>query len=397
MPLEEDAPGFASFWQAGFESASHRNEDGVRVDMVAATQHAEEANEDYARLRNLGIRVAREGVRWHLVDQGGAFDFSSLAPLVAAAERHGIQGIWTLCHYGWPDDLDVFSRAFIDRFAAYCAATARFISRQSAEVPFYSPINEISFLSFAAGENGWFHPCARDRGDELKAQLVRASIAGIEAIWSVDARARIVHIDPLVNLVPPLDRPDFAGLAARQHASQFAAWDWLAGRARPELGGHPRYLDIMGINYYHNNQWEYPVTREHMVHLPWNDEPRDPRWVPFHQLLAAAYSRYHRPIFVAETSHFGAGRARWITEIAGEVALARAMAVPVAGICLYPILDRPDWSNADHWHNSGLWDLHPDVHGRLERVLVEDYATAFQQARRRLGDPHGAATIAAGG
>ena len=381
-----DAPGFASFWQAGFESASHRTEDGIRVDMLAATQHVEQAAEDYARLRRLGIRVAREGVRWHLVDQGGAFDFSSLAPLVAAAKRQGIQVIWTLCHYGWPDDLDLFSPAFIHRFAAYCAATAHFIACQGAEVPIYSPINEISFLAFAAGETGWFHPCARDRGDELKAQLVRASIAGIEAIWSVDARARIVHVDPLVNLVPPLDGPDRAALAAEQHASQFAAWDWLAGRARPELGGHPRYLDIMGVNYYHNNQWEYPVTREHMVHLRWDGEPRDPRWVPCHQLLAAAYARYHRPIFVAETSHFGAGRARWITEMAAEVAQARAIGVPVAGICLYPILDRPDWNDADHWHNSGLWDLIPDAHGRLQRVLIEQYAAAFQDARRELGD-----------
>jgi hypothetical protein len=396
MTVGVDAPGFASFWQAGFESASHRNERGVRVDMLAATQHVEQAEEDYARLRSLGIRVAREGVRWHLVDQGGAFDFSSLAPLVAAAKRQGIQVIWTLCHYGWPDDLDVFSPAFIDRFAAYCAATARFIARYSADIPFYSPINEISFLAFSAGETGAIHPCARYRGDELKAQLVRASIAGIEAIWSVDARARIVHIDPIVNLVPPLDAPELAGLAAEEHGSQFAAWDWLAGRGRPELGGHPRYLDIVGVNYYHNNQWEYPVTREHMVHLQWDDEPRDPRWVPLHQLLAAACARYQRPIFLAETSHFGAGRARWLIEMASEVVQARAIGVPVAGICLYPILDRPDWNDADHWHNSGLWDLIPDAQGRLQRDLVEEYAAAFREARRRLGDPHGDA-LAAGG
>src|SRR5918999_518128 len=110
-----------------------------RGDMLAATQHVEQAEEDYARLRGLGIRVAREGVRWHLVEQGGAFDFSSLAPLVAAAKRQGIQVIWTLCHYGWPDDLDIFSPSFVDRFAAYCTATARFIARHSEETPIYSP------------------------------------------------------------------------------------------------------------------------------------------------------------------------------------------------------------------------------------------------------------------
>ena len=49
---------FASFWQAGFESASHRNSRGIRVDMIAATQHVEQAEEDYARLREMDIRVA---------------------------------------------------------------------------------------------------------------------------------------------------------------------------------------------------------------------------------------------------------------------------------------------------------------------------------------------------
>jgi hypothetical protein len=381
-----DAPRFASFWQAGFESATHRNARGARVDMVAATQHLEQADEDYARLRTMDIRVAREGVRWHLVEQGERFEFSSLEPLVAAAARHGIQIIWTLCHYGWPDDLDVFAPEFVRRFARYSTATAQFIATAGDAIPIYCPINEISFLAFAAGETGEVYPFVLNRGDELKAQLVRASIAGIEAIWSVDARARIVQVDPLVNLVPPLDRPDLADLTAGQHASQFAAWDWLAGRSRPELGGHPRYLDVIGVNYYHNNQWEFPVTREHMVHLRWDDEPRDPRWVPFHRLLAAAHARYHRPIFVAETSHFGVGRARWITEMAQEVARACAVGVPVAGMCLYPILDRPDWNDPDHWHNSGLWDLEPDGAGRLRRVLVEDYAAALAAARARVGD-----------
>lgn len=228
---------FRSFWQAGFESATHRNRKRRRVDMIAATQHLEHADADYALLRDMDILVAREGVRWPLVEAGGEYDFSSLAPLVEAGRRHGIQIMWTLCHYGWPDDLDVFAPAFVDRFARYCGAVARFIAAGDAGVPFYSPMNEISFLAFAAGQVGWFYPYAHDRGDELKAQLVRAAIAGIEALWAVDPRARIAHVDPIINVVAASRRPGQTASAAAQHASQFAAWDWLAGRARPELGG----------------------------------------------------------------------------------------------------------------------------------------------------------------
>ena len=41
------------------------------------------------------------------------------------------------------------------------------------------------------------------------------------------------------------------------------------------------------------------------------DDPRDDRFLPFHRLLDEIHQRYGRPFFVAETSHFGEGRARW--------------------------------------------------------------------------------------
>ena len=50
---------FRSFWQTGFELVSHINGLGARVDMLAATQHVEPADADYARLRAVGIQAAR--------------------------------------------------------------------------------------------------------------------------------------------------------------------------------------------------------------------------------------------------------------------------------------------------------------------------------------------------
>jgi hypothetical protein len=84
---------------------------------------------------------------------------------------------------------------------------------------------------------------------------------------------------------------------------------------------------------------------------------------------------------MAETSHFGSGRARWIREIAAEVCAARGIGVPIEGVCLYPILDRPDWEDLSHWHNSGLWDLVPNGGNRLARVLNPEYAHEFAAAR----------------
>ncbi len=365
---------------AGFESASHINRAGTRLDLIAATQHDRFVDEDYARLAQWGIRTVREGLHWHLIESGGDFDFSTLLHRVRAAQRHGIQIVWNLCHYGWPDGLDVLSPAFVDRFARYCGAVARAISDHSDKLHSYTPINEVSFLAWAAGEKAYFYPHRDDAATQMKHQLVRASIHGIEAIWEVDRRARILLTDPIIHVVTPRGRPELARAAADQRAAQFEAWDMLAGAMEPHLGGHPRYLDVIGVNYYHANQWEYPDQR-----LRWEDTPRDPRWMSFSALLAEMYFRYWRPVVVSETSHFGSGRARWLREVAEEVAHARQTGVQVEGLCLYPIIDRPDWENPDHWHNSGLWDLRRDAAGGLERVLCEDYADELREVQHRLG------------
>lgn len=370
---------FRSFWMAGFESSCQINSHGVRLDLIAATQHDHLIDEDYAQVTEMEIRTVREGMRWHLIDRGRRMDFSSVLPMVEAAERHGIQVLWNLCHYGWPEEVNLLTSGFVERFARYCGAVARFISDHTDAAPFYVPINEISFLAWATGEKGYIFPYARGRGHEIKQQLVRAAIAGMEAIWEVDPRARMIHVDPLIHVIPPKGRPELARAAADQRGRQFDAWDMLVGGLDPQLGGHPRYLDIIGVNFYHANQWEYPDQR-----LRWEDSPRDRRWIPLRYLLAEVYDRYDRPMILSETSHFGAGRGRWIREVADEVHQARERGVPMEGICIYPIIDRPDWEDPNHWHNSGLWDLRPDQADRLERVLCEEYAGELRRAQAAL-------------
>ena len=368
---------FDSFFLAGFESACHINKAGLRLNMVQFTQHDHQVFSDYELLRGFNIRTVRDGTCWPLIERAGTYDFSSLAPMLEAANQQGMQVLWNVLHYGCPDDVDIFSPSFVNRFARYCTALARYIDDHTDRLPFYTPINEISFLAWAAGDVGYIHPYGYGKGLELKRQLIRAAIAGIEAIWQVNPDARIVQVEPLIHVVHPRDRPELTGLAAAQRAGQFQAWDMMIGRAEPELGGQPQYLDIMGINYYHSNQWEYPNQR-----LRWEDTPRDERWVPLHQLIAELYDRYQRPVFIGETSHFGVGRGPWLREIYDEVKTAIRNGVPLEGITIYPIIDRSDWDNIDHWHNSGLWDLVRDAQGILRRVLNKEYAAALHEIQQ---------------
>jgi beta-glucosidase/6-phospho-beta-glucosidase/beta-galactosidase len=381
LPQTGESLLFDSFWLGGFESACQINTRGTRIDMLAATQHDVFAREDYQMLHDLGIRAARDGVRWPCVELAPEqYDWSSFIPMVRAARDAGVQIIWNLLHYGWPPDIDILSASFVDRFARYCSAAAKIVRDHSDRVPFYVPVNEISFLSWAIGYKGIIQPVQIGKAWEIKKQLVRAAIAGMEAIWQVDPRARFAHVDPIIHVVAPRALPELAGQAAAQREAQFQAWDMLCGRLEPSLGGAMKYLDIVGVNYYHSNQFETPDVR-----LRWEDEPRDDRWVPFHRLLDEVARRYGRPVFVAETSHFGVGRARWIREIAEELYIARMQGVPVEGVCIYPVIDRPDWENFDHWHNSGLWDLRL-VNGRLERVLNVEYAEAVRGGQRLLAE-----------
>src|SRR3982750_3721972 len=121
----------------GFECSSHRRRDGHRLDMIASTKHEKFAHEDYRRLAELGIKTARDGLRWHLIEFGpGRFDFSSVAAQMDAAEKAGWQVIWDLFHYGYPDHVDIFAPDFASRFCEFAQAFARF-HKARANTPLY--------------------------------------------------------------------------------------------------------------------------------------------------------------------------------------------------------------------------------------------------------------------
>ena len=117
---------FPTFFLSGFECSTFLwGDKRERRNLVAETGHDRHAAEDYRLLAGLGIAVAREGIPWPMVDKGGRYDFSCVDPFIDAMNAAKVIPVWDLCHYGYPDDLDPFSDAFVDRFAAYCrAATA---------------------------------------------------------------------------------------------------------------------------------------------------------------------------------------------------------------------------------------------------------------------------------
>lgn len=363
----------------GFECSTHRRLDGVRLDLISATMHDKFAFEDYKRLTDIGIYTAREGIRWHLIEtKPYSYDFSSVLPVLKAAQEFGVQVVWDIFHYGLPDDLDIFSSAFIKRFAGFARAFAELLNNETDETPFLCPINEISFFSYVGGEKGVFHPYQKRRGAELKRQLIRTTIESIEAVWSVNKETRIVHTDPIINVLPNPLRPESGKIAEDYRLSQYQAWDAISGRIWRELGGDEKYLDIIGINYYPHNQWivaEDPTNEGIMI------ERTDKRYRPFRELLKETYERYKRPMFISETGIEDEERSHWLRYVTDEVLAAIQREVDLKGICLYPIVNHPGWVDERHCHN-GLWD-YADSNG--ERVIYKPLAEELKESQRKLG------------
>jgi hypothetical protein len=295
--------------------------------------------------------------------RAGRYDWSSWLPMLTAARATGLQVIWDLCHYGWPDQLDIWSPAFVDRFAAYCAAAARLVQTETQQVPWYCPINEMSYWAWAGAEVGQMNPCALGRGDELKRQLARAYIASVHAIRSVDERARFIVAEPLIHVVGDHRAPGQLQAAEAYRLAQFQAHDMLVGNLSAELGGSPECLDVVGVNFYPHNQWYLGGNTIPMGHYAYR---------PLRDMLAEVYSRYARPLLITETGAEGSARPYWLHHVCGEVTHSLRAGIPVRGICLYPVLDYPGWDN-ERICETGLLSV-PDADGKrsLHVPLLEE-------------------------
>ena len=201
----------------------------------------------------------------------------------------------------------------------------------------------MSFWAWVGGDVNAFHPHRSGEGPALKRQLVAASIAGMKAVLAVDPRARFVQAEPIINIeAEPGDIPEFPHIVedVRRHTdSQYQAWDMLRGDLDPELGGSPAMLDIIGVNYYWNNQWVHGGDRMppgHYLHRP------------LHVMLEDLWKRYGRPIMITETGAEAGAAVGWLGYIAAEVRQAQRNGVEMLGVCLYPVMDYPGWDDERH-------------------------------------------------
>ncbi len=322
-----DAP-FAGFWMGGYEGADPANGAGHAFDPAHHGGHLDRLEEDHRRAAQMGLRAVRESIGWRLAEDGdGHIDLGRALRVQASARRHGLQVLWTLVHQGLPQGLGVDDDAIVPRLARFAAEVARVLGRGAgARPPVFTPIHEIGSL-------------AADGGGAVRRRLVQAALAAMAAIARALPQARFLHPESLAS-------------------GPWQTWDLLAGRTEPALGGHARWLDVVGVGL-----------------------PHDLQGRRLHRLLTEVWLRYHRPLLVLDAGAADHDRAARLHEIASELRQAQAAGLPVQGLCLSPLVDHPDAQQPKRWQRGGLWHVdcsQPSLPRRVEPGL-RDALRRWQQ------------------
>lgn len=359
------APAFPRFAVACGEEASDPwvLHDGalVRVDQLAASRHLEHQDDDLAAVAGLGVRVWRYGIPWRLTEVApGAYDWTLWDRALAACERHGLQPVVDLCHFGLPDHYPGFcDPAWVEGFARYVEA---FLARYPDPV-WFTPVNEPGITATFSARWGIWNDRRTDAASHAAA-LAHVTLAGLEALSRIWADRDAWWIGAEGFGCQLADPDDEAGVVAARRAQEleWAVWDLHLGlepvgagaelvahvpdpvRARlAQLAAHLRRDRVVaGHDVYpvsvtpHGTRAERPLTI-------------DDRIAAYGATARAWHDRYQLPFWVAETSNLSLpvedGPA-WLGRLVDELDAMAHEGLPVRGICWYSRGDQRDWDTA---------------------------------------------------
>jgi hypothetical protein len=356
----------------------------VRVDELASSGHLERQDDDLAAVAGLGVRWWRYGMPWRLVETGpGSYDWALWDRALAACERHGLEPIVDLCHFGLPDHYAGFcDPMWVDGFARYVDA---FLDRYAGP-RFFTPVNEPAITAACSARWGIWNDRRASPADHVTA-LAHAVLADVEAIariaadrngWWIGAEGFGCHLAATAD-----DEP----AAAEARALEQLVWDLRFGvdpdvsvarlldhvadevldRIATRTVGHERVVaghDMYPVSVSVHGTRPEPLTIEERV-AAYDVEAR--RW----------HARYGRAFWVAETSNLGLtveDGPRWLDALLGVLDSMRADGLPVRGVCWYSRGDQYDWHTmltrpVGEVTEVGLFDAH-----RRPRPVAERFA-----------------------
>jgi beta-glucosidase/6-phospho-beta-glucosidase/beta-galactosidase len=381
-------------WATGIENSypTIAGPDGRprRVDQLAKGDHYARWREDFALVRELGLRTLRWGPPYYRTHVGpDRYDWSLVDEPLHALRALGVTPILDLCHFGVPDWLGGFQDpAFPVLFAEY----ARQVARRHPWVRHWTPVNEIFVCASFSALRGWWNE--REASDRAFATALRnlcmAHELAVEAIQGEVPDAVFVQAESIewfhpatraaareasrwnglarLSLDLTTGTPPEPGMAAWLHAHGVSSTDLAFFRERRAVGR--RWL---GTDYYE--------TCEHRVHADGGQETERVGTLGYARLARRYWRRYGLPIFHCETNHADGVAVDWLHRQWQEVERLRTWGIPVVGFTWFSLCDQIDWQHAlrverDDLHPVGLYDLQRRERpvGAAYRALVARHA-----------------------
>jgi beta-glucosidase len=384
---------------------------GRTLDEYELTQHYDRWREDLDLMAEVGVRYARYGIPWHLINPtpntwDWRFADQSLERMLAL----GINPIVDLVHYGLPGWIE---NAYLNpNFPRYMSEYARRTAeRFQGRIHLWTPLNEPRVTAWYCGKLGWWPPFKRGwRGFvEVMLAVCRGILETCKALYEVDPENVAVHVDA-TDLYESAD-PKLQSEVERRQEIVFLALDLVSGRIQKKHSLHDWLLkngaserelewfqmnaielDVIGINLYPLFSWKVLKRAPNVrIQMPYAGAEIVER-------LARMYcERYEKPVFISETASLGsvAKRSRWLRDSAEAVRRCREGGLPLVGYTWWPLFALVTWAYRQGTHppsyylkQMGLWNLVSDAAGNLERIttpLVEEYQALIRAGTAGVG------------
>ena len=323
-------------------------------DVFETTQHDVRWREDLELLRSCGVSRLRYPVRWHRVErEPGRFDWRATDEVLGYMRDAGLRPIADLVHHtSYPRWIESFAHP------GWGAAFHRYAEAFAERYPWiegYTLFNEPFTTFFMCGHEGLWTPFLRGvRGFVDLVRNVLPAVAGVSRVFrELLPGARHLYVETC-------ERANAGGADGERQTRyandrRFFPTDLFLGRpidrSRPFVadvvgaGGRdllemePGFIDVLGLDYYAHNQWQYGGRARATNHSP---AP-----APLADLIVEYWERYGLPCALGETNirGFASDRASWLKYTLEQCELAAARGVPIEGYCWFPFIDSADWGS----------------------------------------------------
>jgi beta-glucosidase/6-phospho-beta-glucosidase/beta-galactosidase len=324
------------------------------TDVFETTAHDRRWREDLELLGACGVHEIRYPVRWHRVEvEPGSFDWAQTDEVLAHLADVGLHPIVDLVHHtSYPHWIADFADP---EFGPALLRYVRAFAERYPGVDAYTIFNEPFTTFLLCGQAGIWPPQLR----------------GLEGFLTIARNVfpALTEASRLLRELLPHARHVYVEACERHTAStpagaQFADWtndrrffltdlffghelderrpfvaDVLACGGADLLEVEPGAIDVLGLDYYAHNQWEWADVD---VGTTCPSAP-----VPFADVIREYWERYRLPCIVGETNIRGlpSDRATWLKYTLEQCERARAAGLPVEGYCWFPFIDSCDWDS----------------------------------------------------